>query len=164
MEHVTKIAAIENATAIWEYDPSSDDNRVLNGSLDVIAAIRTIAIKVRDMKSMGGYQQAKSLQIQASSQRIEYFNQLQTDCDINPPLRIPLHSNVRWGSAHNMLTRAHALQQPINHFISTADQRFGPMTTLRKNGKVIKHIPWGAAKMSRADWQRVADVRDVLEV
>jgi hypothetical protein len=37
---------VENATAIWEYDPSRDDNRVLGGSLDVIAAIRTLAIKV----------------------------------------------------------------------------------------------------------------------
>ena len=46
MKHITKIAAVENATAIWEYDPSRDDNRVLGGSLDVIAAIRTIAIKV----------------------------------------------------------------------------------------------------------------------
>jgi hypothetical protein len=46
MSHITKIAAVENATAIWEYDPSREDNRVLGGSLDVIAAIRTLAIKV----------------------------------------------------------------------------------------------------------------------
>lgn len=46
MSHITKIAAVENATAIWEYDPMRDDNRVLGGSLDVIAAIRTLAIKV----------------------------------------------------------------------------------------------------------------------
>lgn len=47
MGHITKIAAVENQTAIWEYDPDDPDNRVLGGSLDVIAAIRTIAIKVR---------------------------------------------------------------------------------------------------------------------
>jgi hypothetical protein len=47
MKHVTKIAVVENATAIWEYDPSLEGNRVLGGSLDVIAAIRTLAIKVR---------------------------------------------------------------------------------------------------------------------
>ena len=47
MKHITKIAVVENTTAIWEYDPSRDDNRVLGGSLDVIAAIRTLAIKVR---------------------------------------------------------------------------------------------------------------------
>lgn len=46
MGHITKIAAVENATAIWEYDPTRADNRVLGGSLDVIAAIRTLAIKV----------------------------------------------------------------------------------------------------------------------
>jgi hypothetical protein len=46
MSHITKIAAVENQTAIWEYDPDEADNRVLGGSLDVIAAIRTIAIKV----------------------------------------------------------------------------------------------------------------------
>jgi hypothetical protein len=46
MRHITKIAAVENQTAIWEYDPDLPNNRVLGGSLDVIAAIRTIAIKV----------------------------------------------------------------------------------------------------------------------
>jgi hypothetical protein len=46
MAHITKIAAMETTTAIWEYDPSLPTNRVLNGSLDVIAAIRTLAIKV----------------------------------------------------------------------------------------------------------------------
>jgi len=39
MSHITKIAAVENQTAIWEYDPDEADNRVLGGSLDVIAAI-----------------------------------------------------------------------------------------------------------------------------
>ena len=47
MTHITKIAAVENATAIWEYDPTRDDNCVLGGSLDMIAAIRTLALKVR---------------------------------------------------------------------------------------------------------------------
>jgi len=46
MARITKIAAVENVTAIWEYDPTQDDNRVLGSSLDVIAAIRTLAIKV----------------------------------------------------------------------------------------------------------------------
>jgi hypothetical protein len=47
MTNITKIAAVENATAIWEYDPTRADNRVLGDSLDVIAAIRTLAIKVQ---------------------------------------------------------------------------------------------------------------------
>ena len=46
MNHITKIAAIENATAIWEYDPNLPDNHMLGRSLDVIAAVCTIAIKV----------------------------------------------------------------------------------------------------------------------
>ena len=46
MRHITKIVAVENATAIWEYNPDLLNNRVLGGSLDVIAAVRTIAIKV----------------------------------------------------------------------------------------------------------------------
>src|SRR6266849_86326 len=46
MGYITKIAAVENATAIWEYDPDLYDNRVLGGSLDVITAVHTITIKV----------------------------------------------------------------------------------------------------------------------
>ena len=46
MGRIMQIAAVENATAIWEYDPSLPGNRILGGSLDVIAAIRTIAVKV----------------------------------------------------------------------------------------------------------------------
>ena len=46
MQTIMKIATVENATAIWEYDPTRPDNHVLGGSLDVITAIRTLAIKV----------------------------------------------------------------------------------------------------------------------
>ena len=46
MEHVTKLAAVENAQATWEYDPSLPNNKVHGGGLDVIAAVHTIAIKV----------------------------------------------------------------------------------------------------------------------
>jgi hypothetical protein len=49
MGHITRIAAVENTTAIWEYDPALPDNRVLGGSLDVIASLRTTAIKVSDL-------------------------------------------------------------------------------------------------------------------
>ena len=52
MSHITKIAAVENATAIWEYDPTRTDNRVLGGSLDIIAAIHTLAIKVKILFSL----------------------------------------------------------------------------------------------------------------
>jgi hypothetical protein len=46
MKHITKIAVIENTNAIWEYDPDFPGNRVLGGSLDVVAALRTLVIKV----------------------------------------------------------------------------------------------------------------------
>jgi hypothetical protein len=46
MDHVTKLAVAETATAMWEYDPTLPDNRVLGGTLDVISVIRTLAIKV----------------------------------------------------------------------------------------------------------------------
>ncbi|KAF8219491.1 hypothetical protein L208DRAFT_1339675 [Tricholoma matsutake] len=36
MDHITRIAAIETATMIWEYNPLLPDNRILNGSLDPI--------------------------------------------------------------------------------------------------------------------------------
>lgn len=111
MGHITKIAAVENATAIWEYDPDLDGNRVLGGSLDVIAAVRTIAIKVSFLFCLYLLAETHLYKIQASGQRIEYFEKLQINCNINEPLRIPLHSNVRWGSAYNMLNRAFKLCQ-----------------------------------------------------
>ena len=46
MGHITKIAVVKNVTAIWEYDPICENNRILRGSLDVIMVIRTLAIKV----------------------------------------------------------------------------------------------------------------------
>jgi hypothetical protein len=46
MGHITKIAVIENSNAIWEYDPELPDNRVLGGALDVVAALRTLVVKV----------------------------------------------------------------------------------------------------------------------
>ena len=47
MAAITKIANVETTTAIWEFDPTLPNNCVLGNSLDVVAAIRTLAIKVR---------------------------------------------------------------------------------------------------------------------
>lgn len=91
---VTKISNVDTTTNIWEFDPMLPENRMSNDSLDVVTTIRTLAIKM-----------------QCSGQRIEYFETLQTKCGINPPLSIPLHSNVRWGTADGMLARAHELRQ-----------------------------------------------------
>jgi len=113
MSVVTRIGSVETASAIWEFDPSLPSNRILHDSLDVISTIRMLAIK-----------------IQASGQRITYFERLQTECGIAVPLSIPLHSNVHWGTANGMLGRAYRLCQPINLFINSADELFGPITTI----------------------------------
>ena len=94
MGRVTQIAAIKNATAIWEYDSSLPSYRILGGSLDVIAAIQTIAVKVRLLFFHQHIGFLCRSQIQASGQRIEYFEKLQLQCKFPKPLRIPLHSNV----------------------------------------------------------------------
>lgn len=146
MGHITKIAAVETTTAIWEYDPDLPGNRVLGGSLDVIAAIRTLAVK-----------------IQCSGQRIEYFNKLQRESGIATPFVIPLHSNVRWGSAYKMLDRAYRVRQAVRLFIAAADELFGPITILRRDGRVFKKIPWSAFKITEMDWVRVLDVKLILE-
>ncbi|KAI0060292.1 hypothetical protein BV25DRAFT_1807596, partial [Artomyces pyxidatus] len=46
MAYITKIAVIETKQAIWDYDPSIADNRIFGRDLDVIAVIRTLAVKV----------------------------------------------------------------------------------------------------------------------
>ena len=146
MSAVTNIVSVETTSAIWEFDPSLPRNRVLDGeSLDVVSAVRTLAIK-----------------IQASGQRIAYFERLQIECGITVPLSIPLHSNVRWGTADGMLGRAYRLRQPINLFINSADELFGPITTIRRPGLPAKQIPWTAFSFKAADWDRVNDIRTII--
>ena len=41
---------------------------------------------------------------------------------------------------------------------------YGPITTLRRDGRIVKHIPWSAFKMGDLDWTRVTDARDILLV
>ena len=53
MSHITKVAVMETTQAIWEYDPTLEGNTVLGGNLDVIAAIRTIALKVSCYRHLG---------------------------------------------------------------------------------------------------------------
>ncbi|KAF5374133.1 hypothetical protein D9615_008888 [Tricholomella constricta] len=145
MSHITKIAAVETTSAIWDYDPSDSDNTVLGGSLDVIAAIRTLAIK-----------------IQSSGQRIQHFEALQVKAGIETPLKITLHSNTRWGSAFNMLERAYKLRAAINLFISTADELFGFITTVQRDERIFKKIPWTAFSLSLEDWERVVEAQALL--
>jgi hypothetical protein len=46
MAHIMKLAVIKTTNTIWDYDPSEPDNCMLGGSLDVIATIWTLVIKV----------------------------------------------------------------------------------------------------------------------
>jgi len=46
----------------------------------------------------------------------------------------------------------------------SADGRFGPITTIRREGEPTINIPWTAFTFSEADWQRVVDARDILAV
>lgn len=54
--------------------------------------------------------------------------------------------------------------QPINLFIAKADVIYGPITTLRKDGKLVKHIPWSAFQIDDAGWEHIADCRAILQV
>ena len=103
-------------TAIWEYDPTQPDNHVLGGSLDVIAAIWTLAIKVRLLVSSKLHVLSHNIyaQIQASGQHIEYFHSTQIHCGVPEALKIPLHSNICWGTAFKMLDQANKLHQVTN--------------------------------------------------
>jgi hypothetical protein len=41
---------------------------------------------------------------------------------------------------------------------------YRPITTLRRDDRLVKHIPWTAFKMTDLDWVRVVDARDILGV
>ena len=41
---------------------------------------------------------------------------------------------------------------------------YGPITTLRHDNRIVKHIPWSAFKLTEFDWTRVVDARDILGV
>jgi len=49
-------------------------------------------------------------------------------------------------------------------FVTSADQMYRPITTLRCDNRLVKHIPWTAFKMTDLDWVRVVDARDILGV
>jgi hypothetical protein len=55
------------------------------------------------------------------------------------------------------------LVQPINLFISSADQLYGPITTLQHDGYVVTKLPWTAFALSDGDWARVLDAKMILQ-
>lgn len=54
------------------------------------------------------------------------------------------------------------VEQPINLFIKSADELFGPISSIRRSRKPVKHIPWTSFTISTADWERVNDVRTII--
>ena len=49
-------------------------------------------------------------------------------------------------------------------FVNSADALFGPITTIRQDGRLVKEIPWTAFSLSADDWRHVMDARDILAV
>ena len=63
-----------------------------------------------------------------------------------------------------MLDRAYRLRQAIKLFVASADELYGPITTIKKDGRLIKTIPWSAFQAEKQDWARVVDVKNILAV
>src|ERR1019366_1807839 len=66
--------------------------------------------------------------------------------------------------SHHASSINHISRQAIKLFLSTADEKFGPITTIRHHGAAVKHIPWTAFQFTEPDWSRVLDARAILEV
>ena len=49
-------------------------------------------------------------------------------------------------------------------FINCADELFRPITTIQKEGCMVKEISWTAFGLSASDWHHIADARDILVV
>ncbi|KAM6490391.1 hypothetical protein JOM56_014155, partial [Amanita muscaria] len=47
-------------------------------------------------------------------------------------------------------------------FITSADQLYGPITTLRRDGRTFKKIPWTAFALADKDWERVLELKTIL--
>ncbi|KAF9238703.1 hypothetical protein BU15DRAFT_47458, partial [Melanogaster broomeanus] len=50
----------------------------------------------------------------------------------------------------------------IKLFINSADEIFGPITTIRQNGKVANHLLWTAFIFKPADWECVNNTHTII--
>jgi len=55
-------------------------------------------------------------------------------------------------------------EKAINLFISSVDHHYGPITTIQREGRILKHIPWSAFALSEGDWERVKEAREILDM
>ncbi|KAG1749057.1 uncharacterized protein EDB91DRAFT_1040623, partial [Suillus paluster] len=47
-------------------------------------------------------------------------------------------------------------------FVNSADELFGPMTTIRRTGQAVKRIPWTAFSFKTTDWERINDAHAII--
>jgi len=52
--------------------------------------------------------------------------------------------------------------QPINLFTLSADQLYGPITTMQDDRQLTKNIPWVAFALDESDWAHVLDAKMIL--
>ncbi|KIK95566.1 hypothetical protein PAXRUDRAFT_140375 [Paxillus rubicundulus Ve08.2h10] len=61
-----------------------------------------------------------------------------------------------------MLSQSYELHQAVNLFLASADELYGPITTIRWNGQVTKHIPWMAFSLKASNWEWINDTHSVI--
>ena len=61
-----------------------------------------------------------------------------------------------------MLGHVYHLHQPINLFINSANELFGPIMTIQHPGLPAKQIPWTSFSFKAADWDHVNDIRAII--
>jgi len=49
-------------------------------------------------------------------------------------------------------------------FVASADEFYGPITTIRANGRISKRIEWTAFQLKESDWVTVRRVKEILLV
>jgi hypothetical protein len=54
------------------------------------------------------------------------------------------------------------IQQAINLFVSSADELFGPITSVRCGDSPTWHIPWTVFALKPSDWERVNDICRII--
>jgi hypothetical protein len=55
-------------------------------------------------------------------------------------------------------------EKAINLFVSSADHCYGPITTIRHEGQIVKYIPWSVFEFLERDWKRVKEGLELLAV
>ena len=54
--------------------------------------------------------------------------------------------------------------QLVKLFLASADELFGPITTVHKNGWVVKKLPWSAFVLDDEDWKRIDEFEPTADL